>query len=49
MIDDERGLKVTVASRLAKIDVLDVQGNEVNLGGLWKDNPIVLVFIRHFG
>ena len=40
---------MTVASRLAKIDVLDVQGHKVTLGGLWKDNPVVLVFIRHFG
>ena len=40
---------MSVASSLAKIDVLDVEGNKVNLGGLWKDNPVVLVFIRHFG
>jgi hypothetical protein len=49
MVDNERGSKVTVASRLAKINVLDVQGNKVHMGGLWKDHPIVLVFIRHFG
>ena len=40
---------MTVASRIAKVDVLDVEGRPVNLGALWKDKPVVLVFIRHFG
>lgn len=29
--------------------VLDEQGQTIELGTLWRDRPIVLVFIRHFG
>jgi hypothetical protein len=37
------------ASELAGMGVLDPDGREVRLGDLWRDRPIVLVFIRHFG
>jgi hypothetical protein len=39
----------TRADDLAKLTVLDEQGNKVELGTLWSDKPTVLVFIRHFG
>ena len=29
--------------------VLDETGATVVLGGLWKDRPAVLAFVRHFG
>jgi len=38
-----------VASRLSGIQVLDTQGQAVTLGALWRERPVVLVFIRHFG
>jgi hypothetical protein len=28
---------------------LDPDGREVLLGDLWRERPVVLVFIRHFG
>ena len=38
-----------LASRLSAIELSDWQGNRVRLGSLWRDRPVVLVFIRHFG
>ena len=40
-------LKTT--TRLSDIELSDWQGTPVRLGSLWADQPIVLVFIRHFG
>ncbi|MCB1054638.1 MAG: hypothetical protein KDD11_03905 [Acidobacteria bacterium] len=37
------------AERLRDIDVLDVDGRSVRLGGLWHERPAVLVFVRHYG
>jgi len=38
-----------VATRLAGIELSDWQGRAVVLGSLWRDRPVVLAFIRHFG
>lgn len=38
-----------VSTKLAGIELADWQGERVRLGSLWQDQPIVLVFIRHFG
>ena len=38
-----------LASRLSGIELSDSTGAPVRLGATWKDQPIVLVFIRHFG
>lgn len=27
----------------------DGSGSEVRLGGLWSDQPLLLVFLRHYG
>jgi hypothetical protein len=40
---------LTRADDLAKMTVLDEQGQSVELGTLWKDKTAVLVFLRHFG
>jgi hypothetical protein len=37
------------ADDLAKLPVLDEHGNSVELGSLWKDRTVALVFTRHFG
>jgi hypothetical protein len=37
------------AARLADITLPDADGNEVRLGDLWTDEPVVLVFLRHYG
>jgi len=38
-----------VATRLAGIELADPDGGRQRLGDLWQKQPIVLVFIRHFG
>jgi len=38
-----------IARKLAGIQLSDWTGTERRLGGFWNDQPIVLVFIRHFG
>lgn len=38
-----------IATRLSGIELSDWTGEPVRLGSLWQDQPIVLVFIRHFG
>jgi hypothetical protein len=38
-----------VATRLAGIELNDWRGRPVRLGSLWRDRPVVLAFIRHFG
>jgi hypothetical protein len=39
----------TVASRLARLTVLDGEGRSVALGDFWAERPAVLAFVRHFG
>ena len=38
-----------LATRLSGIELSDWMGAPLRLGSLWRDQPIVLVFIRHFG
>jgi hypothetical protein len=40
---------VRVATRLAGMVLSDEEGRPQVLGQLWRDRPVVLVFIRHFG
>lgn len=40
---------MNVAKRLEDIDVLDPNGRTVRLGDLWREQTVVLAFIRHFG
>jgi hypothetical protein len=37
------------ATKLSGIELSDWQGGRVRLEALWKERPVVLVFIRHFG
>jgi hypothetical protein len=34
---------------LQGIEVLDQNGAPFTLDGIWTDQPVVLVFVRHFG
>ena len=34
---------------LSVISLIDAAGEPHRLGDLWRDRPIVLVFLRHFG
>jgi len=38
-----------VAKALKAIAVLDPEGRSHPLGALWRQQPVVLAFIRHFG
>jgi hypothetical protein len=37
------------ADDLATLTVQDEQGQLVELGTLWRQRPVALVFLRHFG
>ncbi len=37
------------ADALADIVLPDQDGNEVRLGDLWRDGPVALVWLRHYG
>ena len=39
----------TGPSQLESATVLDLQGEPQRLGDLWRDRPVVLVFLRHYG
>ena len=34
---------------LQDLTVLDTQGQPIPVASLWRDQPVVLVFVRHFG
>jgi hypothetical protein len=34
---------------LADITLPDQDGNEVELGDLWRERPVALVWLRHYG
>lgn len=34
---------------LAGIELPDSNGSPVRLGSLWKSNPALVVFLRHYG
>jgi len=38
-----------LSTRLAPITLSSDSGEDVRLGSLWQQAPVVLVFIRHFG
>lgn len=40
---------MTFSTRLANIELSDWNGNRQRLDTLWREQPVVLVFIRHFG
>jgi hypothetical protein len=37
------------ADELAELTLLDLDGNDVRLGDTWRDGPVVLVWLRHYG
>jgi hypothetical protein len=40
---------MNVVDRLRDVEVQGTDGQKVRLGSLWQEQPIVLVFVRHFG
>ena len=45
----ERTRPSTRADELVDIVLQDWQGKDVRLGDLWREQPAVLVFLRHYG
>lgn len=42
-------MSATVAARLAPLTALDERRASVLLGPFWREHPVVLGFVRHFG
>jgi hypothetical protein len=41
--------KLKVGDRAPNSIVLDVNGRQVALAETWRDGPVLLTFLRHFG
>lgn len=39
----------SLSAKLAGVVLPDSEGHEIQLGSLWADRPVVLVFLRHYG
>ena len=39
----------TIDPAAAAAEVEDLDGERHRLGSLWRERPVVLVFLRHFG
>jgi hypothetical protein len=39
----------TVSAELAAIELSDEHGKKFRLGDLWRERPIVVAWVRHFG
>jgi hypothetical protein len=39
----------TVDPAAAAAEIEDLEGGRHRLAALWRDRPVVLVFLRHFG
>jgi hypothetical protein len=37
------------ADALADLTLPDHEGNELRLGELWRDGPVALIWLRHYG
>jgi len=48
-VPPETSRSAGLAKRLGRIELADWRGESVQLGSLWRERPVVLVFIRHFG
>jgi hypothetical protein len=44
-----KGFTMSLATRLSNIELEDSDGKAQKLSAYWRQQPIVLVFIRHFG
>ena len=41
--------RVKTAATLENIVLIDSEERDVRLGDLWRDRPVVLVWLRHYG
>ncbi len=40
---------VRLTEELGAVELSDPEGRPVRLGPFWEQQPVVLVFVRHFG
>ena len=40
---------MSMADQLAPLTVLDLEGRPIPLGSFWATQPVLLVYIRHYG
>jgi hypothetical protein len=40
---------VNAAQRIADLVLPDHDGHDVRLGDLWRERPVALVWLRHYG
>ena len=43
------GNKLKTGDVAPNLQVVDADGNTIELAALWADKPVVLSFLRHFG
>jgi hypothetical protein len=39
----------SLSARLAPLSLPDTEGHTIHLGGIWHEQPAVVVFLRHYG
>jgi hypothetical protein len=39
----------TDVSVLSDVVLRDIEGEQVRLGDLWADRPVVMIWLRHYG
>jgi peroxiredoxin len=44
-----RSQKVKAGDFAPNVQVVNVDGETIELSSLWADKPVVLAFLRHFG
>jgi hypothetical protein len=37
------------ADDLGELTLVDLEGNDVRLGDVWRERPAVLIWLRHYG
>jgi peroxiredoxin len=44
-----RPIKLKINESAPDIQVVNADGETINLSSIWADKPVVLTFLRHFG
>jgi len=47
--DAAQSTAAPAAKAIADVVLPDQDGNEVRLGDLWRERPVALVWLRHYG
>jgi peroxiredoxin len=41
--------RITINQPAPDLEVINSEGETINLSTVWQDQPVVLTFLRHFG